>query len=48
MDFAAQKVMKGHEAYASYQMHTWEELSQSAIKALSPITSAPLKRIKVE
>ena len=48
MDIAAQKSMKGHEAYASYQMHAWEELSRSTVKALSPITNAPLKHYKVE
>jgi hypothetical protein len=48
MAFSAQGSMKGHEAYASYQMHAWEELSRSAVKALSPITSAPLKHFKFE
>ncbi len=48
MAFAAQGSMKGHEAYASYQMNSWEELSRSAVKALSPIVSSPLKRFKVE
>jgi hypothetical protein len=48
MDFAAQGFMKGHEAYASYQMHSWEELSRSTVKALSPITEAPVKHYKVE
>jgi hypothetical protein len=48
MSFAVQGSLKGHEAYASYQMHAWEELSKSAVKALSPITSASLKHYKVE
>jgi hypothetical protein len=48
MEFAAQASMKGHEAYASYQMDAWEELSRSTVKAFSPITKAPLKRYKVE
>jgi hypothetical protein len=36
---AAQGFLKGHEAYASYQMHAWEELSLSSANSLSPITS---------
>jgi hypothetical protein len=48
MDTAAQRTMKGHKAYASYQMHAWKELSRSTVKALSPITDAPLKHYKVE
>ncbi len=39
---AAQQEQYGHEAYASWQMHSWEELARSLEKALSPITSAPL------
>jgi hypothetical protein len=48
MNFAAEQSMKGHKAYASYQMHAWEELSISTVKAVSPITGTPLKRYKVE
>jgi hypothetical protein len=48
MAFAAQGSMRGNEAYASYQMHVWEELSRSARKALFPIISAPLKHYKAE
>ena len=48
MVFAAQGSLKGHEAYASYQMHAWEELSQSSASALSPITQSPLIHYKVE
>jgi hypothetical protein len=48
MVYAAQMSLKGHEAYASYQMCSWEELSRSSVKALSPITDAPLKHYKVE
>ena len=48
MAFAAQGSMKGHEAYASYQMHAWEELSRSALRALSPITNTLLKHYKIE
>jgi hypothetical protein len=48
MALSAQGSMKGHAAYASYQMHAWEELSRSAVKALSPITSAPLRHYTVE
>jgi hypothetical protein len=43
---SAQKGLHGHEAYASQQMHSWEELSKSSRKALSPILSAPLKDFK--
>jgi hypothetical protein len=43
MSISAMKGECGHEAYASWQMCSWEELSRSAKKALSPITSAPLK-----
>ena len=45
---AADASLTGHAAYASYQMHAWEELSQSSAKALSPITSTPLKHYKTE
>jgi hypothetical protein len=48
MSFAAQECLKGHEAYASYQMHVWEELSRNTVKAFSPITKAPLKHYKVQ
>ena len=43
MNIAGQKGQNGHEAYAAQQMHSWEELSRSSEKALSSITSAPLK-----
>jgi hypothetical protein len=43
MMLSGEQVQYGHEAYASQQMHSWEELSRSSKKALSPITSAPLK-----
>ena len=39
MTIAAQQSQHGHEAYASQQMHSWEELSRSTEKALTPITS---------
>jgi hypothetical protein len=48
MVYSAQGSLKGHEAYASYQMHSWEELYQSSVKVLSPVTDAPLKHYKVE
>jgi hypothetical protein len=48
MVFAAKASLKGHIAYASYQMHSWEELSQSSAKALSPISNAPLKHYDVQ
>jgi hypothetical protein len=46
MEVTAQQGLPGHEAYASQQMHSWEELSISSMKALSPITSAALKDFK--
>ena len=46
MNIAAQQSQHGHEAYASQQMHSWEELSRSSEKALAVITSAPLQRFK--
>ncbi|KAH8983599.1 hypothetical protein EDB86DRAFT_3085267 [Lactarius hatsudake] len=39
---ATQDALKGHQAYASYQIHAWEELSRSSVKALTPITDSPL------
>ena len=48
MEFASQGSLKGHEAYASYQMYAWEELSESSKKALSLITDTPLKHYNVE
>jgi hypothetical protein len=46
MSIVRNREMHGHDAYASQQMSSWEELSKSAAKALSPITSAPLKAFK--
>lgn len=43
---ARQQAQHGHEAYASQQMHSWEELARSSEKALSLITSSPLKEFK--
>ena len=48
MVVAEQALLKGHHAYASGQMHTWEELSQSSRDALSPILQTQQKRYKVE
>ena len=45
---AAEGSLKGHEAYASHQMHAWEELSQSSIHALSLITKSPLIHYDIE
>lgn len=39
--------LKGHALHASYQMHAWEELSRSAVKALSPITDVPPMKFTV-
>ena len=44
---SAENLQHGHSAYASQQMHSWEELSRSLEKALYPITSTPLKHSKV-
>ncbi|KAH8999801.1 hypothetical protein EDB86DRAFT_2828087 [Lactarius hatsudake] len=48
MTIATQGSLKGHQEYASYQMHAWEELSRSSRKALTPITDAPLKHCKIK
>jgi hypothetical protein len=48
MDSTAKGSLKGHKAYASYQMHIWEQLSQRSAKALSEITNSPLKHYDVE
>jgi hypothetical protein len=45
---AMQDSLKGHQAYASYQMHAWEELSRSSVKALTPITNSPLKHCEIK
>ena len=45
---AAEGSLRGHEAYASYQMHAWEELSKSSSHALSPITNSPLIHYDIE
>ena len=46
MMFSAQYLQHGHSAYASQQMHSWEELSRSSEKALVPITSTPRNHFK--
>ena len=43
ISYASERSLKGHEAYASHQMHIWEELSRSSAKTLSTITDTPLK-----
>ena len=43
-----QASLKGHQAYASGQMHTWDELSRSSREALSAILDATPKTYKVE
>lgn len=48
MAIAAQGFLKGHAAYASYQMHAWEELSQSSANSLSPITSSLIHHYDAE
>jgi hypothetical protein len=43
MKTAMEMSLKGHTAYASAQMHAWEELSQSSRVALSVITTSSPK-----
>ncbi|KAH9012335.1 hypothetical protein EDB85DRAFT_1877780 [Lactarius pseudohatsudake] len=45
---STQDALKGHQAYASYQMYAWEELSRSSVKALTPITDSPLKHCEIK
>ena len=40
--------LKGHEAYTSYQMQAWKELSLGSAKALSSITESPLIHYEAE
>ncbi|KAN0141115.1 hypothetical protein V8E53_000871 [Lactarius tabidus] len=47
MDWAIHESLKGHASYASYQMFTWEELSRSAAKSLTPISESLLKHFNV-
>jgi hypothetical protein len=46
MMVAAAQRQGGHEAYSSLQMNSWEGLFRSSKKALSAITSSPLKNFK--
>src|ERR1700744_1625254 len=46
MTVASQQEQHGHEAYASQQMHSWDELFKSSEKSLSPIHSVPLKHYR--
>jgi hypothetical protein len=48
MDNAQQASLPGHQAYASGQMHTWEELSQSSREELLPILQSQVKIYDVE
>ena len=48
MHIAAKGSLKGHQAYASYQMHAWEELAQSSAHSLTPITKSSIKHYAVE
>src|SRR6201996_5993424 len=48
MHIAAKGSLKGHQAYASYQMHSWEELSQSSSHSLTPIMKSPIKHYNIE
>ena len=48
MVLASQGSLKGHEAYASYQMCAWEGLSESSKNALSVITDSLLKTYDVQ
>jgi hypothetical protein len=38
----------GHQSYASYQMHAWEELSQCSAHAMTCITDAPQNGYQAE
>jgi hypothetical protein len=46
MGIASQQGRRGHDAYASQQANSWEELSRSSRKALSIITSSQSKDFK--
>ncbi|KAF8257631.1 hypothetical protein EI94DRAFT_1817279 [Lactarius quietus] len=48
MVFTVKGSLKGHAAYASYQMHMWEQLAQRSAKALSQITLSPVKHYNIE
>jgi len=48
MATAVEGSLMGHKAYASAQVHAWEELSASSRAVLSLITNAPLKRYTIE
>ena len=45
---SADRSLKGHEAYASYQMQAWKELSIGSAKALASITESPLVHYEAE
>ena len=45
---ASKGSLKGHEAYASYQMGAWEGLSDNSKNALSVITGSPVKTYDVQ
>ena len=40
--------LKGHQSYASCQVHAWDELSRSSAHALSSITESPLIEYDVQ
>ena len=44
----SQGSLKGHEAYASYQIYAWEQLANSSKKALSEIADTSLKNYDIE
>ena len=45
---ASKGSLKGHEAYASYQLGAWEGLSDNSKNALSVITNSPVKTYDVQ
>jgi hypothetical protein len=48
MASSVQASLKGHEAYASYQAHAWQDLSQCSANVLACITDSPLTHYSTE
>ena len=48
MRHSSQGSLKGHEAYASYQIYAWERLANSSKNALSEIADTSLKNYDIE
>jgi hypothetical protein len=45
MEHSSEARLPGHQAYASYQAHAWQELSRSSLRSFVPITSTSLKHL---